>query len=149
MSFQIRPATLTDIDRLASLFDSYRQFYGQPSDLTRARDFLSERIGRNESLILIAEREGGEGLGLTQLYPVFSSVRMVSTWLLNDLFVAPSARRQGVAAALLREAAQQARARGAAGLSLSTALDNVAAQRLYESLGWVRDRQFCEYGLSL
>lgn len=149
MSFQIRPAAFADLDLLASLFDGYRQFYGQPSDLMRARDFLAERIRRDESLILIAEGEGGEGLGFTQLYPGFSSVRLVRTWLLNDLFVAPWARRQGIAAALLREAARQARRRGAASLSLSTAWDNLPAQSLYESLGWVRDRQFCEYGLSL
>ena len=70
------------------------------------------------------------------------AVRMVRTWLLNDLFVAPSARRQGVAAALLGAAAEHARALGAAGLSLSTARDNAPAQALYESLGWQRDRQF-------
>ena len=45
--------------------------------------------------------------------------------------------------------ADQARALGAASLSLSTALDNAPAQALYESLGWQRDSQFCEYGLTL
>lgn len=149
MSFQIRQAISTDLDLLATLFDGYRQFYRQPPDLPRARDFLAERLRRNESVVLIAQDEGGEGLGFTQLYPVFSSVRLVRSWLLNDLFVAPSARRLGVASALLSAAAAQARERGAASLSLSTALDNVPAQALYESLGWVRDRQFCEYGLSL
>ena len=71
------------------------------------------------------------------------------TYLLNDLFVAESARRQGVAAALLKAAAELARTWGAASLSLSTALDNAPAQALYESLGWQRDRQFCEYNLTL
>jgi ribosomal protein S18 acetylase RimI-like enzyme len=73
----------------------------------------------------------------------------VRTYLLNDLFVSAAARRCGVAAALLRAAAEQARALGAASLSLSTALDNAPAQALYESLGWQRDAQFCEYGLTL
>jgi ribosomal protein S18 acetylase RimI-like enzyme len=73
----------------------------------------------------------------------------VRTYLLNDLFVASSARRKGVAKALLEEAAACAKALGAASLSLSTALDNTPAQALYESLGWRRDRQFCEYGLAL
>lgn len=149
MSFQIRRATFADLDLLAPLFDGYRQFYQQPSDLAGSREFLAERIRRNESLILIAEAEGGEGLGFTQLYPGFSSMRMVRTWLLNDLFVTSSARRQGVASALLREAAAQARELGAASLSLSTGLDNAPAQAVYEALGWVRDRQFCEYALSL
>ena len=149
MSFQIRQATILDLDTLAPLFDGYRQFYGQPADLARAHDFLAERFRHHESLILLARDEHGGGLGFTQLYPLFSSVRTVRTWLLNDVFVAASARRQGVAAALLTAAAEHARALGAASLSLSTALDNAPAQALYESLGWQRERQFCEYGLTL
>jgi len=149
MSFQIQQATVDDLDTLAPLFDGYRQFYGQPADLARGREFLAQRFQQHESLILLARNGQGEGFGFTQLYPLFSSVRMVRTYLLNDLFVAPSARRQGVAAALLNAAADHARSLGAASLSLSTALDNAPAQALYESLGWQRDRQFCEYGLSL
>ncbi len=149
MSFQIRQATLRDLDKLAPLFDGYRQFYGQPADLARARDFLAERLRHHESLVLLALDEHGAGLGFTQLYPLFSSVRTVRTWLLNDLFVAATARRQGVGAALLKAAAEQAHALGAASLSLSTALDNLPAQALYESLGWQRDHQFCEYSLTL
>jgi ribosomal protein S18 acetylase RimI-like enzyme len=149
MSCQIQPATLHDLATLVPLFDGYRQFYGQPADLPRAREFLAERLRRQESLILLARGEAGAGLGFTQLYPLFSSVRAVRTYLLNDLFVAAGARRQGVATALLGAAATQARALGAASLSLSTALDNAPAQALYAALGWQRDRQFCEYGLTL
>lgn len=134
---------------MAPLFDGYRQFYRQPADLARAREFLAERFRHRESLILLARNGQGEAVGFTQLYPLFSSVRTVRTWLLNDLFVMVDARRQGVAAALLTAAAERARALGAASLSLSTALDNAPAQALYESLGWQRDRQFCEYGLTL
>ncbi|CAM5543596.1 N-acetyltransferase family protein [Rhodanobacter lindaniclasticus] len=146
---RILPAALADLDTLVPLFDGYRQFYGQPTDLARARAFLAERIERGESLILLARGEDGAGLGFTQLYPLFSSVRAVRIWLLNDLFVAASARRRGVAAALLTAAAAWARAQGAASLSLSTALDNAPAQALYESLGWRRESGFCEYSLGL
>jgi len=145
----IQHATITDLDTLAPLFDGYRQFYGQPGDLPLARAFLAERFRHGESLILLARDAEGAGLGFTQLYPLFSSVRAVRTWLLNDLFVAAAARRRGVAAALLHAAAEQARALGAASLSLSTALDNAPAQALYESLGWRRESGFCEYSLGL
>jgi len=148
MTLSVRTADIHDLDRLAPLFDGYRQFYRQPPDLARARAFLAERFAHQESLVLLAELDG-EAIGFTQLYPQFSSVRTVRTWLLNDLFVAPAARRSGAGRALLQAAAEQARALGAASLSLSTALDNAPAQALYESLGWVRDTQFCEYGLTL
>ena len=149
MTFQIHPAELADLDVLAPLFDGYRQFYRQSADLARARNFLSERLTRHESEILIAVDDRGVGLGFTQLYPLFSSVRVVRIFLLNDLFVVPEARRQGVGKALLLAAADHARDLGAASLSLSTALDNLPAQALYESLGWRRDQGFCEYGLVL
>lgn len=149
MSFQVRQATVHDLDVLAPLFDGYRQFYGKPSDLAGARAFLGARFAHHQSLILLAHDAQGAGWGFTQLYPLFSSVRMVRTYLLNDLFVASQVRRQGVAAGLLREAAAHARALGAASLSLSTALDNAPAQALYQSLGWQRDREFCEYALTL
>jgi ribosomal protein S18 acetylase RimI-like enzyme len=149
MNIQIRQATIHDLDVLVPLFDGYRQFYKQASDPALARRFLSERFAHHESLILLACDAQQRGLGFTQLYPLFSSVRAVRTYLLNDLFVATDARRHGVAKSLLLSAADHARALGAANLSLATALDNTSAQALYESLGWQRDRQFCEYGLVL
>lgn len=148
MNIHVRQATIDDLDDIVPLFDAYRQFYGQPTDLSRAHAFLSERFARNESVILIA-MAGSRSVGFTQLYPLFSSVRTVRTYLLNDLFVAADARRHGVAAALLRAAAAHGRATGVASLSLSTAHDNVPAQRLYESLGWKHDEHFREYSLSL
>ena len=148
MPTHVRQATVDDLDNLAILFDAYRQFYGQPMDLPRAHAFLAERFARNESVVLIAI-DGPRCVGFTQLYPLFSSVRTVRTYLLNDLFVVAEARRHGVAAALLDAAAEHGRAMGIASLSLSTAHDNVPAQRLYESLGWRRDEHFREYSLSL
>ena len=90
MSFQLRQATIHDLDTLAPLFDAYRQFYGQPADCARARDFLRERFHHHESVLLLALDDAGGGIGFTQLYPLFSSVRMARTYLLNDLFVASS-----------------------------------------------------------
>jgi ribosomal protein S18 acetylase RimI-like enzyme len=149
MSFTIRQATIQDLDTLVPLFDGYRQFYRQPADLDRARDFLAERFAHHESVILLATDEHDAGLGFTQLYPLFSSVSTVRIYVLNDIYVAANARRQGVAKALMDAAAEQARALGAARMFLTTARDNVPAQTLYESLGWQRDQEFCEYGLVL
>jgi GNAT superfamily N-acetyltransferase len=149
MRFTIHQATIHQLDVLVPLFDGYRQFYRQSPDPARARSFLAERFAHHESVILLACDEHGAGLGFIQLFPLFSSVRAIRTYLLNDLFVSAQARRQGVAKALMVAAADHARALGAAGLSLTTALDNKPAQALYESLGWKRDQGFCEYALAL
>lgn len=138
MDTTIRRAGPGDLDALAVLFDAYRRFYGQPADLARARDWLRARMRFGESVVLVAEFDG-VAVGFTQLYPMYSSVRTARTWILNDLFVAETARRSGVARALLVAAAQFARDDGAAGISLETTCDNAAARALYRAAGWHED----------
>ena len=139
MTFSICRADETDLDALAPLFDAYRQFYAQPSDLPRARRWLAERMARGESVVLLAKDADGEIVGFTQLYPMFSSVRTARLWILNDLFVASHARRSGIARALLEAAAEFARDDGAAAIMLETGRDNAAARALYRAAGWSED----------
>lgn len=127
-----------DLDALAALFDAYRQFYGQPADVPRARQWLRERLRFGESVVLVAKR-GGTTVGFAQLYPMFSSVRTAKTWVLNDLYVDAAARRCGVARSLLDAAADFARKDGAAGISLETMADNDAARATYRAAGWRED----------
>ncbi|MBB3109501.1 GNAT superfamily N-acetyltransferase [Paenibacillus phyllosphaerae] len=150
MSIRVRQAVIEDIGLIAELFDAYRVFYGQPSDVEGARQFLFDRTVHRQSTILVAVDEAREGrfVGFTQLYPLFSSVSMERLLLLNDLYVAESHRKQGVAQLLLDAARDYARTTKAKGLELSTAIDNAAAQRLYERNGFERDEDFYHYFLS-
>jgi len=136
-----------NLDDLVPLFDGYRQFYGQRSDLAAARAFLGDRMGRDESVIYVAYTRPGEAAGFTQLYPSFSSVSLKPLWILNDLFVRSDARQGGVGRALLERARQHAVETGAKGLVLSTGVTNKAAQALYESCGWQREDEFFQYHL--
>ncbi len=147
-NFDLIRLTPEHLDAATKLFDEYRIFYNQESDLARARTFLRERMERDESVLFLS-MDGETALGFTQLYPLFSSVSIESLWLLNDLYVATEARKRGVGAALLEHARQFARETGAVGLELSTARDNFPAQRLYEKLGWKRDENFYNYSLDL
>lgn len=135
MTIAIRQASSSDAAILAPLLDAYRQFYGQPGDLPRAREWLRERLERGESVVLVAERPGVP-VGFAQLFPTFSSVRTARVWILNDLFVSPQARRAGVARSLLDAAAGFARQQGAAYITLETMRDNAAARALYRAAGW-------------
>lgn len=149
MVCRVQQATILDVEQLIPLFDGYRQFYGTSSDLVLARQFLVDRMTRKESVVLLARGDDGAPLGFAQLFPSFSSVRAAPIYLLNDLFVVPAARRRGVATLLLQSAADMARAAGAIRLKLSTAITNVAAQRLYETMKWTREEDFHVYNLSL
>ena len=132
---QLRRATVKDVDAIAPLFDRYRQFYEQTPDAAKAREFIQARLSADESVIFIAEDQG-QVLGFTQLFPSFSSVGAARAWILNDLYVLPEARRQGVARALLHAAADFGRSTGAARLELETDHDNRSAQALYRHMGW-------------
>jgi GNAT superfamily N-acetyltransferase len=137
MTITTRIATHNDLDAIAPLFADYRVFYAQPHDLDAARAFLHARLCQNESTVILAYRDDETApVGFTQLYPMFSSVRAARTYILNDLYVAETARRQGVGEALLHAAAEFGRGRGAIRLELETMPDNLTAQSLYLAQGW-------------
>lgn len=140
----IRMAAPSDLRLLAELFDGYRQFYLQPADIERARDFIGERLARNDSWILVAEQQD-ELLGFCQLYPSFSSTTTSRIAILNDLYVANSARQKGVGVALLRAAEELGKNLGVTSLELATAISNTSAQSLYEKQDWNRDQEFYYY----
>ena len=140
--------TPNEVTLVAPLFDQYRVFYQQPSDPPLAHAFIAERVANRESVIFLALRDG-EPVGFTQLYPSFSSVSARRTWILNDLYVVPSCRGQGVGSALLERARAHALETGAKGLGLQTAVDNHNAQRLYEALGYRREEGFYSYFLAV
>ena len=141
MVLDIKKVGKDDVSLVAILFDAYRVFYKQSSDLQAAFDFLEQRVDKNESTIFMAILQG-EAVGFIQLYPVFSSVSLKPAWLLNDLYVAENARRQGVAEALLQQAKQFALETKAAYVMLQTSEDNYKAQSVYEKNGWVKLNDF-------
>jgi ribosomal protein S18 acetylase RimI-like enzyme len=141
----VRIAVLEDMDQLAPLFDAYRQFYEQLSNLELAKDFLTQRIRNQESIILLAENPQQKVIGFCQLYPSFCSVIAAPVYVLSDLFTDQSARKCGAGTALLDAAHRHAQEQGIARLDLTTAKNNFTAQSLYESHGWIRDEIFYTY----
>jgi GNAT superfamily N-acetyltransferase len=140
-AISVRQAVLADIDHLALLFDQYRQFQGKVSDISAARSFLSERFNHGESVMFLAN-DAAAPVGFAQLFPSFSSVSLSRVFILNDLFVAESGRRKGVASKLLSAVESYAWSFGAARVSLNVARDNHSGQELYAARGWTQDQQF-------
>ena len=137
-----RLATPADLDAVAALFDQYRQFYEQAPDLQAARTFIAARMANAESVIWLGHDAQGQVGGFCQLYPSFCSVAAAPILVLYDLFVAPTARRSGLARALISAAQNYATAQGVARMDLTTAHSNGQAQALYLSMGWQPDTVF-------
>ena len=145
----VSAASAADLVDLTRLFAGYLRFYQVPRADADIAAFLRARLERGDSQLFIARDGRGAAQGFVQLYPFLSSLALEPAWLLSDLYVDESARRCGVGEALMNAARAHAEAIGACGLQLETAKTNLAGQRLYERLGYVRDEQFFTYWLSL
>ncbi|RHW37491.1 GNAT family N-acetyltransferase [Lysinibacillus yapensis] len=145
---EIIKASIEDLEGVSNLFNLYRMFYQQPSDLGGAKAFIKKRIESKESVIFVV-KDQQKYLGFAQLYPTFSSISMKKAWILNDLYVEGEARKQGIGELLLNKTKDFAIETGAKSISLSTTPDNFSAQRLYEKKGYKRDSQFYHYEINL
>ena len=143
---EIRRASLADLDAATRLFEGYQAFYRRVHPEGAVRAFLAQRLARGDSIVFLAWQDD-EAVGFAQLYPSFASLSLAPSWILNDLYVDPSARQGGIARALMEAVRQLAKANGAAEVFLQTAHDNAPARALYESLGYARDEHYLVYSL--
>ncbi len=135
MQIIIQQAMPEEAGIIAPLFNKYRTFYEQPEDIEGATKFIEDRLLHNESVIFIAY-EDEKAIGFTQLYPIFTSVGMQKTWILNDLFVDEKCRNRGVGNKLMDAAVQHAKLTNSKWLMLQTQSKNEGARKLYEQYGW-------------
>lgn len=137
-------ANENDLKQVSVLFDQYRQFYKQISNVEGAYHFLVERYRKQESILFVA-KQGEQYVGFVQLYPTFSSVAMKDAFILNDLFVINDFRQKGVGKELMKEAFSFANDKGARFICLETATSNIKAQQLYEKMGMTSDSSTQHY----
>ena len=147
MTWKVRSARREDLSELSRLFNDYRCFYGQPSDLALAEAFLHRRFDEQDSTIFVAAAE--RLLGFCQIFRSLSSVRAAPIIILNDLYVAADARGAGIGQALLDAAVAEAKIRRVSRLTLETGVDNDAGQALYEKNGWTRNQPMLSYSLAI
>ena len=140
----VRRATVEDLKPLAILFDEYRQFYGASSDLQRSFQFLKQRFENEESGIFIHVKDD-VFTGFILLYLGFSSVACSTYYILDDVYVTPTYRRQGSAKQLIDTAILFAQHQNAQRISLQTQKNNYQSHELYEQMGFVKDNEFQTY----
>ncbi len=141
---KIREAVVGDLKELSLLFDAYRVFYKQNSNLKGAKDFINNRLSFQDSKIFVAE-EKDKLLGFVQLYPRYSSTQLKRTWLLNDLFVSPEARGQQLGVRLIERSKVLAVTTNSAGLMLETEKSNTIGNNLYPKTGFILDELYNFY----
>ncbi|HZJ92152.1 MAG TPA: GNAT family N-acetyltransferase [Thiopseudomonas sp.] len=145
---RIIQASLEHLDQLTPMFVDYREFYNAMPQQEDSKAFLTERLNKQEAIILLAI-ENDAALGFCLVYPSFSSVLLRPIWILNDMYVTEESRRKQVANKLLKALAKQARENNVVRLRVSIHASNEIAQRLYESADFLEDQNFRSYILPL
>jgi ribosomal protein S18 acetylase RimI-like enzyme len=101
--------------------------------------FLTSQLGDDDTLIRVAELDGRVvGYVYAGVEPMSWKELRDEAGFIHDIAVDPGARRQGIAARLVDEAAAWLVARGMPRVMLWTAAPNEAAQKLFERLGFRR-----------
>jgi GNAT superfamily N-acetyltransferase len=147
---EIASAAENDLPGLLPLLRGYCDFYGYspPDDRLAAMAQALIAAPEPEGMLLVARDGAGAVIGFAAVGWKWSSLRAARIAVMEDLFVAPESRGQGVADGLIEECARRAREHGAPVLSWQTAPDNHRAQAVYERVGASGD-MWLEYELDL
>ena len=149
MDIKIVEANIEQLDIITELFNQYMIFYKKPSNESKYKDYLKERIEKNETTIYLALNSENIPLGFVLNYYSFSSVSLGKTITLNDLFIKPEYRKKGIAEKLINKTFELAKKSGAIRVDLGTAKDNFIAQKLYERIGFTKDEEFYAYSYNI
>ena len=146
-------AVVTEADQpeLLPLMRGYCEFYEvSPSDdalLEMSRTLIADP--EHEGVQLIARDEGGAAVGFATIFWTWSTLSASRLGVMNDLFVAETARGGGAADALIEACAEKCRERGATSLDWQTAHTNERARAVYERVGARRDERWLDYSLDV
>ena len=136
----VRRAAVADAPEVARLLHDFNPEFDDPTPgveaLTeRARQLLAE----GEMTVLLGG-ERSDGIALFRLRPAIWNQGLDAY--LEELYVAPQRRGEGIGRALLEATMDAAREAGAVRIDLGTSVDDTAAIALYESCGFTnRERE--------
>jgi GNAT superfamily N-acetyltransferase len=134
----LRPATEADIPTILELIRELAEFEKEPESAVATPELMYDALFGAESVAhaVIAE-DDGVGIGMAVYFFNFSTWTGRPGLHLEDLYVRPSHRGQGVARRLFAYLARVAIERGCGRLELAVLDWNVNAIRLYDGLGGV------------
>ena len=132
----VRLATAADAERIGQLLHDFNTEF---DDFTPGAEWLSGRMAElieaGEATVLLVGEPEAQGLALLRYRP--SLWKDALDAYLEELYVVPDRRGQGMGRALMEATIELAREHGAWEMHLGTSEDDVAARALYESLGFI------------
>ncbi len=146
--YTITRVAAEDLADLLPLMRGYCDFYesSPPDENLRALSRALLDDPELEGVQLIARDATGQAAGFATVYWSWSTTTACRIGVMNDLFVAESARGRGLADRLIEAARAECARRGARKLTWQTAPDNLRAQAVYDRIGGARE-QWVDYWL--
>jgi ribosomal protein S18 acetylase RimI-like enzyme len=135
----IRRATAADATAIARLLHDFNVEFEDPTPPAPELAGYCERLLRDGAMtVLLAGAEPGasDGLALLRLRPPWTGAEEAY---LQELYVVPARRRQGIGEALLEATIAAARGAAATSLDLNTGATDTGARALYEKLGFTNE----------
>jgi ribosomal protein S18 acetylase RimI-like enzyme len=132
----IRRAEVADAEDVGRLLHDFNTEY---DDYTPGPEAMGKRIAEllaSGDVTVLIGGDGPDGLALLRFRPSLWSESL--DCYLEELYVVPEKRGQGLGQALMEAAMETARKEGAGYMDLGTAETDTAARALYEKLGFSR-----------
>jgi ribosomal protein S18 acetylase RimI-like enzyme len=132
----VRRATPSDADAVARLLHGFQVEFDEESP---GVELLAERYAkliRNREMTVLLVGDGPDGFAQVRYRPWVYSAGPNAHSYLEELYVVPSLRGNGMGRALLEAAIEMARSEGATHMELGTSEDDTAALSLYENAGF-------------
>jgi ribosomal protein S18 acetylase RimI-like enzyme len=131
---QVRQAAVEDAPAIARLLDDFNREYDEPTPGVEALAATCRRLLEEGEITVLLAGTGPDGFALLRFRPALWSEGLEAY--LQELYVVPSLRGQGIGRALMEQVIALARERGADGVDLNTGETDTAARALYESMGF-------------
>jgi ribosomal protein S18 acetylase RimI-like enzyme len=132
----VRRATPGDAEAVARLLHDFQMEFDEPSPGVEALGERYAELIRNRDLTVLLAGEGPDGFAQLRYRPWVYSAGPNACSYLEEIYVIPSLRGQGIGRALLEAAMDTARREGATHIELGTSETDTAARALYESSGF-------------
>lgn len=125
----------TTVETILPLIRAYQEFYGVVEiNNEKNRSFFSQFGPDSSAGIQFSAVVNDQPVGFATLYFTYVSTIVSQIGVMNDLYVDPAFRGNGIGKALIEQCRDWAKNKGCARIQWLTAPDNAPAQRLYDSL---------------
>lgn len=137
MSQPVRLGEADDARRIAELLHAFNtEFDDYTPEVPKLERRVRELLER-DAIIVVLGGEPAVGVGVLRLRPTLFTAADALDAYLQELYVTPERRGEGIGRAMLNRVMEIAKERGASWIELGTSEDDHQARALYESMGFI------------